>query len=233
MLWNTVASLLALATSLEQGASALVTQTWASLQPAIAFLNANPAVQVPIYGTGGVILTLVGKSVARIFSIRSELKQNRNIRLDGQDWFAAWQAAADDEEVINIERLVIKQRGSYVSMHNKERSPDNPKGGYRWKSRLEFSFGETLMGWYFPIKKENITNRGMMFFAYDAQRKVFHGKWVGKAIDGVLCTGFVAIAKSPERARRHLDALIERSKTHPINILSATFLDTERRQNAA
>ena len=205
---------------------------WAELQPYVNFLNVNPAIQAAIFAVLGAVVGLVGRAIVRTFAVHRELRHNKNIKLGGRDWFAAWQAAADNEQVINIESLVIKQKGSRVAMYNKEKSPDNPKGGYKWRAKLDFAFGETLMGWYFPVKKENITSRGIMYFAYDAQRRVLCGRWVGKAIDGPLCSGFVAIAKSPELARANLDALIEKAKEHPVNIISTDFLKTSGRRAA-
>lgn len=166
----------------------------------------------------GIGLTIAGSLTRQAWRLRKEAKENQKIDLSG-DWFAAWEASVNQEIIINTESISISQWGSRVWMKNNERSPENPEGGYLWRGQLVFSHGETLMGWYFPLKKENITSRGIMFFSYDSQRKLFVGKWVGKSYDGSLCNGFVCISKDRERSREGLMKLIGMAKAHPVNIL--------------
>lgn len=172
------------------------------------------------------IALLLGFAVAEITSrikevwrSQKEVRDNQFIDLSGQDWFAAWETSVDGAIVINTEHVSISQRGANVFMRNTEKSPENPIGGYLWRSKLIFSHGETLMGWYYPIKEENLTSRGIMYFSYDAQRKLFAGKWVGKSYDGSLCNGFVCISKDRARSKLALAKLIEQAKKHPVNIL--------------
>lgn len=169
----------------------------------------------------GIVATEIVGSVRNALRERKEAKENQKINLSGNDWFAAWEAAVDGKVVVNTESISIKQRGANVHMHNLERSPENPIGGYLWRSKLVFSHGETLMGWYYPTKEENITSRGMMYFSYDAQRKLFAGRWAGKSYDGSLCNGFVCISKDRERSRAALLKLIELGKVHPVNVFGS------------
>ena len=176
----------------------------------------------------GVALTELVHVIKRWLTRSKEVRENQHIDLSGSDWIAAWQASADDIELINTEEITIEQSGASVWMSNKEKSPENPKGGYKWQGKLEFSHGETLMGDYYPVREENLTAKGIMFFSYDASRRMFLGKWVGKAIDGVLCNGFVAIAKSREAAIENVKGLIERAEKHPVNVIKLDFLHTVR-----
>jgi hypothetical protein len=172
-----------------------------------------------IYLFAGFGLGLLGSLTHRLFQSRKEARENQKIDLSGKDWFAAWEASVDGEIVINTESLSISQSGAKVYMRNNEKSPENPLGGYLWKSELVFSHGETLMGWYYPTPAENITSRGIMYFSYDSQRKLFVGKWVGKSYDGNLCQGFGCISKDREHSREGLMKLIGLAKSHPVNVL--------------
>ena len=71
------------------------------------------------------------------------------------------------------------------------------------------------MGWYFPLKSENNTSKGIMYMAYFSQRKEFYGKWVGSGYDGELEVGFLVFAKSRENARSLLESLIQK---HPHDV---------------
>lgn len=167
----------------------------------------------------GIALSTVGSGLVSFWRKRREIAENQRIDLSGDNWFAAWETSVNGEIKINTESLTISQSGAHVWMKNTEPSPENPEGGYLWKGQLLFSHGESLMGWYYPLKKENITSRGIMYYTYDSQRHFFVGQWVGKSYDGNLCRGFSCIAKSRDRARSGLLKLIEMAKTHPVNVL--------------
>ena len=194
----------------------------------ITYLEGNPIALTVVSLVIGIGLTEIVHFTKRKFNTHREVKENQNIDLSGSDWIAAWQASADDIELINTEEITIKQSGASVLMSNKEKSPENPKGGYRWRGKLDFSHGETLMGYYHPVREENLTAKGMMFFSYDASRRLFLGRWVGKAIDGVLCNGFVAIAKDRDTAIKNVNQLIRRAESHPVNVIKMDFLHTDQ-----
>jgi hypothetical protein len=149
------------------------------------------------------------------YRFRQELKNNNDINVSGDDWHAAWQTSVDGIELLNTEHLVMRQRGATIRMWNKEKSPENPKGGYLWTAQLRFLHGRDLMGWYFPRPKENNASKGIMFMHYDSSKKVFWGKWVGAAYDGPLSNGFVVVTK--ERSKS-LDILKDVLKKHPSGV---------------
>lgn len=149
-----------------------------------------------------IISALVGAALSYIIGLlheqrrfRQELSSNNNIVVSGDDWHAAWQASVDSHELLNTEHLVINQKGATLRMWNKEKSPENPKGGYLWEGQLQFFHGRDVMGWYFPKKTENNASKGIMFLNYNSSQKIFIGKWVGASYDGPLSTGFVVISK--------------------------------------
>lgn len=195
------------------------------MKTVVQFLTDNPFWLAIVSLAAGIILTEIVSFIRGKFREAKEVKENQSINLSGTDWFAAWQAAVDSDEIDNTEAIIIKQSGATVYMKNVQASPENPKGGYKWKGKLTFSHGESLMGWYYPIKSENITSKGIMFFAYDSQRKVLLGKWVGKAIDGPLCNGFVVISKNREKSLDLLNKLKVKSMNHPVNIISTEMIE--------
>ena len=146
------------------------------------------------------------------YRFRRELRQNNEIDLTGDDWVAAWQTSVDGQEVINTEEILIQQRGGIVKIHNREKSPENPKGGYKWNGQLQFYQGRDLMGGYFSNEEEQNTNKGMMYFCYQSARKEFVGRWVGTSYDGPLLSGFAVISKSKEQSLGRLKELVT---THP------------------
>ncbi len=146
---------------------------------------------------------------------KQELSSNNNIDVTGEDWFAAWQASVNGKLVLNTERLTLRQKGGTVRISNKEKSPENPEGGYLWSGQLQFYYGRDLLGWYFPLESENNTSKGIMFLNYNSAQKVFIGKWVGSAYDSPLSTGYVVISKEKQKS---FDKLKEIIKNHPLAV---------------
>ncbi len=167
----------------------------------------------------GIALKHVYELVREWYRFKKELRDNNFIDVTGKDWFAAWQAAVENELLVNTEQLCMEQKGNVVKVWNTERSPENPKGGYKWEAQMQFFQGRYLMGWYFPLREENLTSKGMMFVTYNSARRTFYGKWVGSAYDGDLCNGFVVISKNREAAVGELKTLIEKHKA-PVNVIS-------------
>lgn len=149
---------------------------------------------------------------------KRELQDNNFIDISGSKWFAAWQTSVEQTLNLNTEELVIEQKGQTVKISNIYKSPENPKGGYKWEAQLQFFHGKTLMGWYFPLKEENITSKGIMFLNYQSAKKVFWGKWVGSNYDGDLANGFVVISKEKEQSMRLLKDVISKH-TDKVNII--------------
>lgn len=167
----------------------------------------------------GAILGVVAQEffclIRNFVSQKKEIADNNNINISGNDWFAAWQTSVDDKQIINTESLTIVQRGKEVIINNNERSPENPIGGYLWKAKMHMYQGRSLMGWYFPLKSENNTSKGIMYMTYFSQRKEFYGKWIGSGYDGDLEVGFLVFCKDRSRAKDLLSALISK---HPDDV---------------
>lgn len=166
----------------------------------------------------GVLLRYAFEVAREKYRFKRELEDNNFIDVTGDDWHAAWQTAVEKQVLVNTEKLCMRQKGKVVKVWNTEKSPENPKGGYRWESQLQFFQGRVLMGWYFPLKAENITSKGIMFLCYHSAKKTFYGKWVGSAYDGDLANGFMVISKDRSTSRSELDKLMT---AHPdkVNVI--------------
>lgn len=177
----------------------------------------NPWISLVLGAVFGVILDIILKLVWGIFSRKKEIADNNYIDITGE-WFAAWQTSVDNQQLINTESLKIVQRGKQVIVNNCERAPENPLGGYLWNAKMQFYQGRNLMGWYFPLKKENNASKGIMYMTYFSQRKEFYGKWVGSGYDGELEVGFLVFAKSRQEAKDKLEKLIN-AHPHEVKII--------------
>jgi len=166
----------------------------------------------------GLLLGLLFEYLRSRRKFKKELKDNNYIDISGKNWYAAWQTSVDQTLNLNTEELTIVQKGQTVRISNIEKSPENPKGGYRWEAQLQFFHGKTLMGWYFPLREENITSKGIMFLNYQSAKKIFWGKWVGSNYDGDLANGFVIISKNKDESMRLLQDVISKH-TVKVNII--------------
>jgi len=166
----------------------------------------------------GLLITYIGSRVR----FKKEMRDNDYIDISGDNWYAAWQTSIDKKQNLNTEKLSLHQRGQTVRMRNLERARENPKGGYLWEGQLQFFHGKSLMGWYFPLRSENITSKGIMYMSFFSQKKLFYGRWVGAAYDGALTSGYVVISKNRQQSLTMLKELIGKHVDR-INIVYDTF----------
>jgi len=169
----------------------------------------NPWLTLILGAVVGCLFDFIIKIIVNLIREKKEVKDNDYIDVSGE-WFAAWQTSVNSVELINSESLLIKQKGKTVVMENRERAPENPDGGYLWRSKMQFYQGRNLMGWYFPLKSENNSSKGIMYMSYFSAKKLFYGKWVGSGYDGELEGGFMVIAKNRESAKDKLNAIIKK-----------------------
>lgn len=170
----------------------------------------------------GAVISYIIQKINENVKFKKELESNNKINITGNDWFAAWQTSVNNKEILNTENLIFEQRGGTVKIWNKEKSPENPEGGYLWEGQLQFYYGRDLLGWYFPKEEENNTSKGILFLHYHSAQKTFYGKWVGSAYDSPLSSGYVVISKERSRSLLKLKEII---KNHPndISIISQSI----------
>jgi uncharacterized protein YnzC (UPF0291/DUF896 family) len=177
-----------------------------------------------------IVSTIVGFLLSALYQFfsekrkfKKELESNNRIDLSGNDWYAAWQTSVNGKENLNTEQIVLQQKGGTVRIFNTEKSPENLEGGYLWEGQLQFYFGRDLMGWYFPLKEENNTSKGIMFLHYNSAQKVFVGKWIGSAFDSPLSSGFVIITKERAKSLNKLKKLVKKHISN-VNIIEQDVL---------
>jgi len=179
-----------------------------------------------------VILTIAIDAIARAaisyYRRKKELRDNDYLDVSG-NWVAAWQTSVGFKEIIATQPIVLKQKGREVIAWNEQPSTEHPKGGYLWKSTLNFFQARYLMGWYYAKPSENNSSKGIMYFHYRSQHRIFYGKWVGAAYDGDIATGFLVIAKTQEEAKNVMQKLIALNH-HEVNIKMP--LDIQESENA-
>ncbi len=182
----------------------------------------NPLTQDIIISSASILIGLVlGFLVDDLrtrLRFQKELKDNNSIDISGKEWYAAWQTSVDQQPNLNTEELIIVQKGQTVKIRNVEKSLENPKGGYKWQAQMKFFHGTTLMGWYFPLREENITSKGIIFLTYQSAKRIFWGKWVGSSYDGNLANGFVVITKDRDESLKLLKEVIAKH-TEKVNII--------------
>lgn len=182
-----------------------------------------PALWLTVLGTLlGVLLTIVYEHVRDRYRFKRELRDNNFIDISGKDWHVAWQTCVDKQVLLNTEHIEIKQKGKVVRIHNVDKSKENPKGAYLWEARMQFYQGKYLLGWYFPVRRENLSSKGTMFCSYFSTQKTFYGKWVGTAYDGDFANGFFVISKNRDNSLKELTRIVS-LHSDPVNVISHTL----------
>ena len=159
----------------------------------------------------GIVLQYCISVIVKIVRQNVEVADNNHIVVSGE-WYAAWQTSVEHLELVNTEKILMSQKGNKVYVKNLNKSEENPQGGYLWHSDMIFYNGKSLMGWYFPLKSEQNTSKGMMFLSYISQKKIFYGKWVGCGYDGDLLEGFVVFSKERPISVDELNKIISHHK---------------------
>jgi hypothetical protein len=137
-------------------------------------------------------------------------KKRKKVNLTGT-WYAAWQTRVEGKEVLNTELIEVKQKGTKITLFNKEKSPENKLGGYFWRGECRIYNNEQIIGYYLPVE-DNIASKGSLYFTLNRVGNFMVGKWVGCNYDCVLIWGFGVIAKEREFARQKLEQLVHAKK---------------------
>ena len=81
------------------------------------------------------------------------------------------------------------------------------EGSYRWRGELRLWDNEALMGWYRSTEGA-IRSKGTMYLALHQHGEHAWGRWVGMSYDGLVVTGWGAIARTQELAHKLVQDLI-------------------------
>jgi len=119
-------------------------------------------------------------------------------------WWCAWQTSKDGVPRVDTHPLTVYQQGELLQL-DAERAP--AAGSYTWRGELRLWDNEALMGWYRSTEGA-VRSKGTMYLALHPHGEHAWGRWVGMSYDGVVVTGWGAIARTEEFAGKVVQDLI-------------------------
>ena len=123
------------------------------------------------------------------------------------EWWASWQTSKDGVARIDTHTLDIAQRGERLLL-DADRARAVEHGSYRWRGELRLWDNEALIGWY-RATDSAVRSKGSMYFALHPHGTLAWGRWVGLSYDGLVITGWAALARDREQCERAIADLIE------------------------
>ncbi|MGW2379107.1 helix-turn-helix domain-containing protein [Streptomyces sp. NPDC001658] len=114
------------------------------------------------------------------------------------EWWAAWQTWKDKVPRVDTHPLRVSQRGESLQL-DADRAVPVEEGSYRWRGELRLWDNEALMGWYHSTEGA-VRSKGTIYFALHPHGTHAWGRWVGMSYDGVVITGWGAMARTQEQA---------------------------------
>ena len=125
----------------------------------------------------------------------------------GGTWWAAWQTWKDGIPRIDTHPLEVHQRGELLQL-DAERARPVEEGSYRWRGELRLWDNEALMGWYRSTDGA-VRSKGTMYLALHPHGTHAWGRWVGMSYDGIVITGWGAMARTDNHVRQLVQDLID------------------------
>lgn len=89
-----------------------------------------------------------------------------------------------------------------------ERAMPVEDGSYRWRGELRLWDNEALMGWYRSTDAA-VRSKGTMYLALHPHGTHAWGRWVGMSYDGLVMTGWGAIARDEDEATNVVQLLVD------------------------
>jgi transcriptional regulator with XRE-family HTH domain len=123
------------------------------------------------------------------------------------DWWAAWQTWKDGVPRIDTHTLEVHQRGEMLQL-DAERAAPVAEGAYRWRGELRLWDNEALMGWYRSTDGA-VRSKGTMYLTLHPHGTHAWGRWVGMSYDGLVISGWGAMARTDDKARQLVQELID------------------------
>lgn len=129
------------------------------------------------------------------------------------DWWASWQTSKDSQEIVTAQEVHMEQRSDLVKVASTTRGIAVEDGGYMWNGELRLWDNEILMGWY-VADEGAVRSKGTMYMVVHPHGVSMKGRWVGISYDGKIVTGWGAMGKSEEEARRLIEELKAEEAQH-------------------
>lgn len=122
-------------------------------------------------------------------------------------WWCAWQTWKNDVARIDTHDLDVRQRGDLLQL-DAQRALAVEEGSYRWRGELRLWDNEALIGWYRSTDAA-VRSKGALYLALHPHGTRAWGRWVGMSYDGILVTGWGALARTAEEAHQIVQDLID------------------------
>src|SRR6266702_1307214 len=122
-------------------------------------------------------------------------------------WWCAWQTWKDGIPRIDVHLLEVHQQGDLLQL-DADRALPVTEGSYRWRGELRLWDNEALIGWYRSTDAA-VRSKGTMYLALHPHGTHAWGRWVGMSYDGLVVTGWGAIARTQEQAEQVVRDLIK------------------------
>jgi len=125
----------------------------------------------------------------------------------GGEWWCAWQTWKDGVPRIDTHPMEIHQRGELLQL-DAERAVPVDEGSYRWRGELRLWDNEALMGWYRSTDGA-VRSKGTLYLALHPHGSHAWGRWVGMSYDGLVISGWGAMARTEAEAHKVVQDLAD------------------------
>lgn len=150
--------------------------------------------QQPVLSVAAAIAQALGVALSELAGM-----PEHRVDLSG-DWWASWQTFKDADEIITAQQVRLTQKSDLVRWEAITRGIDVTEGGYLWRGELRLWDNEILMGWY-AADDGAVRSKGTVYFVVHPHGVSMTGRWVGLSYDGMIVTGWGAIAQSEREVR--------------------------------
>jgi hypothetical protein len=134
-------------------------------------------------------------------------------------WYASWQSWHDQQEVLGVQQVRMRQRGEHLSWEAIDRgSPTDggdaftvEDGGYLWRGELRLWDNKLLLGWY-AADDGSVLSKGAVHLVLHPHGQRLTGRWTGLSYDGDHETGLGAMARTEADVKTLVDDLLARER---------------------
>jgi transcriptional regulator with XRE-family HTH domain len=127
------------------------------------------------------------------------------------DWWCAWQTWKDGVPRIDTHPMEVHQRGELLQL-DADRAVPVDEGSYQWRGELRLWDNEALMGWYRSTDGA-VRSKGVLYLALHPHGTHAWGRWVGMSYDGLVMSGWGAMARTEAEANKVVQDLADPEPT--------------------
>jgi transcriptional regulator with XRE-family HTH domain len=123
------------------------------------------------------------------------------------EWWCAWQTWKDGVPRIDTHPMEVHQRGELLQL-DADRAVPVDEGSYQWRGELRLWDNEALMGWYRSTDGA-VRSKGVLYLALHPHGSHAWGRWVGMSYDGLVVSGWGAMARTEAEAHKVVQDLAD------------------------